>query len=69
MASIDKRRDGRWRARWREYPGGPQRSQHFARKVDAERQLDIIRGELARGTYTARRRDASPSKHSPRSGA
>ena len=24
MASIDKRPDGRYRARWREYPGGPQ---------------------------------------------
>jgi hypothetical protein len=51
MASIDKRRDGRWRARWREHPDGPQRSQLFARKVDAERQLDIIRGDLTRDTY------------------
>ncbi len=26
MASIDKRPDGRYRARWREYPGGPQKT-------------------------------------------
>jgi hypothetical protein len=51
MASIDRRPDGQWRARWREYPGGPQKSQHFGRKVDAERHLDIIRGDLARGVY------------------
>jgi integrase len=51
VASIDRRPDGRWRARWREYPGGPQKSQHFGRKLDAERHLDIIRGDLARGVY------------------
>lgn len=51
MASIDKRPNGRYRARWREYPGGPQRTRQFARKVEAERFLDGIRGELARGLY------------------
>src|SRR4051812_40534281 len=51
MASIDKRSDGKYRARWREYAGGPQRTQHFARKVDAERFLDGIRGDLRRGVY------------------
>lgn len=51
MASIDKRPDGRYRARWREHPGGPQRTRHFTRKADAERFLDNIRGELAKGTY------------------
>src|SRR5947209_506938 len=51
MASIDKRPDGRYRARWREYANGPQKSQHFARKVDAERFLDGIRGDLVRGIY------------------
>ena len=29
MASIDKRFDGRYRARWREYTGGPQKTRHF----------------------------------------
>lgn len=51
MASIDRRPDGSWRARWREYPGGPQQSRHFARKYDAERFLDCLRGDLVRGTY------------------
>jgi integrase len=51
MASIDKRVDGRYRTRWREYPGGPQKTRHFGRKVDAERFLDGIRGDLARGIY------------------
>ena len=51
MASIDKRSDGRYRARWREYPGGPQKTRQFDRKVDAERFLDGIRGDLARGVY------------------
>ncbi len=37
MASIDKRPNGRWRARYRERPGGPQRARHFDRKADAER--------------------------------
>jgi integrase len=51
MASIDKRPDGSYRARYRERPGGPQRTQHFARKVDAERWLNGVRGDLARGVY------------------
>lgn len=53
MASVDKRANGMWRARWREYPGGPQQARHFARKVDAEKWLDGVRGDLARGTYVA----------------
>lgn len=51
MASIERRSNGRWRARWRAFPGGPQRVRHFERKVDAERFLDTIRGDLARGIY------------------
>jgi integrase len=51
MASIDKRSDGHYRARWREYPGGPQKVRHFARKRDAELFLDAIRGDLAHGIY------------------
>jgi integrase len=51
MGSIDKRPDGKWRARWREYPGGPQRTKHFRRQIDAQRFLDGIRGDLVRGTY------------------
>lgn len=52
MASIDKRPEGVWRARWREYPGGPQRTKHFARKVDAEQWLVDVQHRLLSGTYT-----------------
>lgn len=51
MASVDKRPDGHYRARWREHPGGPQKVRHFARKRDAERFLDAIRGDIAHGMY------------------
>lgn len=54
MASIDKRPNGTWRARWREYPGGPQRTKSFARKVDAERHLVSVQHDLMRGTYVDR---------------
>ena len=47
MASIDKRANGRYIARWREYPGAPQKTRTFHRKKDAERFLDHIRGDLA----------------------
>jgi integrase len=52
MASIKKRPDGKWRARWREYPGGPEKSQHFGRKADAEAFLVGIQHKLLSGTYT-----------------
>ena len=60
MASIDKRPDGRYRARWREYPGGPQKVRHFARKRDADQFLDAIRGDSAHGTYVDPRRRPDP---------
>ncbi len=51
MASIDRRSDGHYRARWREYPGGPQKTKQFRRKRDAELFLDGVRGDLAHGIY------------------
>lgn len=54
MASVRKRSDRSakpWQASWREFPGGPKKTKQFARKVDAERFLDGIRGDLVRGTY------------------
>ena len=51
MASIDRRQDGHYRARWREYPGAPQKTKQFRRKKDAELFLDAIRGDLAHGRY------------------
>lgn len=52
MASIDKRPDGRYRARWREYPNGPQRTKTFTRKRDAELFLADVQHRLLAGTYT-----------------
>lgn len=51
VASVDKRPNGRWRARWREYPGGPQRARHFPRKVDAEQFLTKVGHDLLSGAY------------------
>jgi integrase len=51
MASIDRRPNGKYRARWREYPGGPQRTKSFTRKVDAERHLVDVQHRLLSGTY------------------
>ena len=51
MASIDKRPNGRWRARYRERPGGPQRARHFDRKADAERFLARIQSQMLDGSY------------------
>lgn len=52
MASVDRRPDGRYRARWREYPNGPQKSKTFARKRDAEVFLADLQHRLLAGTYT-----------------
>jgi integrase len=52
VASIDKRPNGRWRARWREYPSGPQRAQHFNRKIDAEHFLVDLQHRMLTGAYT-----------------
>ena len=51
MASIDKRPNGSYRARWREYPGAPQRTRTFARKVDAQQHLVKVQHDLLSGTY------------------
>jgi integrase len=51
VASIDKRPNGKWRARWREWPGGPQKTRSFDRKVDAERFLVDVQHRLLSGTY------------------
>jgi integrase len=51
MASIEKR-GAKYLARWREYPGGPQKYQMFGRKVDAERFLVSVQHRILNGTYT-----------------
>jgi integrase len=52
VASVDKRPNGQYRARWREFPGGPQKTRQFARKVDAERFLVEIQHRILSGSYT-----------------
>lgn len=51
MASIAKRENGKWRARYRDN-AGRERAQHFNRKTDAERWLRDEQGKLDRGDWT-----------------
>jgi integrase len=51
VASISKRPNGKWLARWREYPGGPQRSRQFDRKADGERFLTRVESSKLDGSY------------------
>lgn len=53
MASgnVGKHQHGKWRARWREYPGAPQKSKNFASKKAAEIFLIDTLAKLQQGTY------------------
>lgn len=50
MASIKKRPDGQWRARYRD-AAGKEHSRHFARKVDGQAWLDTVTSSVVTGTY------------------
>jgi hypothetical protein len=50
MASIAKRPDGQWRARYRD-DAGREHARHFARKVDAQRWLDEVTASQVTGQY------------------
>jgi len=50
MASITRRPDGRWRARYRD-DAGKEHARHFARKVDARRWLDETTASIVTGAY------------------
>lgn len=54
MASIQKRDNGRWRARYRD-DAGREHARHFARKVDAQRWLDEVTTSIVTGSYVAPR--------------
>jgi integrase len=54
MASIKRRPDGRWRARYRD-EAGREHARHFARKVDAQQWLDEQTAALVGGTHVAPR--------------
>ena len=51
MASIAKRDDGRWRARYRD-TDGHEDSRHFDRRVDAQAWLDTVTTAVQTGTYS-----------------
>src|SRR5438067_694469 len=50
MPHVERRGPGRWRARYRT-PDGQERSQTFARKVDAERFLSVVETNKLRGDF------------------
>ncbi len=50
MANLQKRSDGKWRARYRDV-GGRQHAKHFDRKVDAQRWLDEVTASVVTGQY------------------
>jgi integrase len=50
MASIQKRPDGSWRARYRD-ESGREHARHFDRKVDGRRWLDEINASVITGQY------------------
>ena len=52
MASIQKRADGKYRARYRDHDG-KEHAKHFRRKIDAQQWLDEITTSLTTGTYVA----------------
>lgn len=50
MASIKKRPNGQWRARYRD-EAGKEHARHFDRKVDAQRWLDEVTASVVTGQY------------------
>ena len=50
MANLQKRPNGKWRARYRD-SGGRQHAKHFDRKVDAQRWLDEVTASVVTGQY------------------
>lgn len=50
MASLTRRPDGAWRARYRD-PDGQEHARHFARRIDAARWLDETTAALVTGQY------------------
>ena len=50
MASIKRREDGQWRARYRD-DAGREHTRHFARKIDAQRWIDETTAAVVTGQY------------------
>ncbi len=66
MASVAKRPNGKWRARYRD-DAGKEHARHFDRKLDAQRWLDdetagLVRGDwIDRGTARSLSTNGSPT--------
>ncbi|MGB3258886.1 MAG: tyrosine-type recombinase/integrase [Ornithinimicrobium sp.] len=52
MASIQKRPNGKWRARYRD-GAGKEHARHFPRKIDAQRWIDETTASIVTGAYIA----------------
>ncbi|MCK1804081.1 site-specific integrase [Brevibacterium sp. R8603A2] len=50
MSSIQKRPNGRWRARYRDHDG-KEHARHFDRKIDAQGWLNTVTASIVRGDY------------------
>lgn len=50
MASIKRRTNGQWRARYRD-EAGREHARHFARKIDAQRWIDQVTTSVVTGAY------------------
>ena len=50
MASVSRRADGKWRARYRD-ADGKEHARHYDRKVDAQAWLDTVTAAVQTGTY------------------
>lgn len=50
MASIKRRPNGKWRARYRD-EGGREHARHFERKIEAQRWLDEVTASVITGVY------------------
>ncbi|WP_432020695.1 tyrosine-type recombinase/integrase [Streptomyces sp. 1222.5] len=50
MASVQKRPNGKWRARYRD-EAGKEHARHFGKKVDAQRWLDEVSASVLTGQY------------------
>lgn len=50
MASVARRENGRWRARYRD-DAGKEHARHFDRRTDAQRWLDQVTAAIVRGDY------------------
>ena len=50
MASIKKRDNGKWRARYRDVEG-KEHARHFSKKIEAQHWLDSVTASVVRGDY------------------